>query len=67
MNPQKRPGVECCAEIKSDVQVGRGFRTTHHKMPPSRISLCTWYKHFKETGSVLHRRGAGSGENVKGR
>jgi len=66
MNPQKGPGVQCFVENKSDIQFGRGFRTTHHKMPPSRISLCIWYKHFKKTGSALHKGGAGSDENVRG-
>jgi hypothetical protein len=62
MNSQKAPDVEYFVETISDIQVGRGFRT-FHKMPPSRIS---WYKHFKETGSVLHRGSAMSDENIRG-
>jgi hypothetical protein len=45
------------------------FRTTYHKTPPSRPSIRAWYKQFKETGNVLHKKGTGrsrvSGENVE--
>jgi hypothetical protein len=52
MNLQKAAGVECSVETKSDIQVGRGFRT-FHKMSTSRTAVFNWYKHFKETGSNL--------------
>ena len=39
-------------------QVQRHFRTTNHKTPPLRPLIHASYKPFKETRSVLHKRGA---------
>ncbi|GBN86725.1 hypothetical protein AVEN_87035-1 [Araneus ventricosus] len=55
-------------EIKSVITTQRRFRTTYKKDPPSDNSIRRWLTKFQETGSVLHRKGAGrpstSQENV---
>jgi hypothetical protein len=70
MNPkEKAQYVEWFMVTKSDTQIQKHFSTTHHKTPPSRPSIQVWYKEFRETGSVLHKKGAGrsvvSDENVE--
>ncbi|GBO06942.1 hypothetical protein AVEN_148103-1 [Araneus ventricosus] len=53
-------------ETKSVITTQRRFRTTYKKDPPSDNSIRRWLT--QETGSVLHRKGAGrpstSQENV---
>ena len=44
--------------MKLDTQVQRRFGTAYHKMPPSRTLTPIWYKQFKQSGSVLQKRGA---------
>lgn len=55
-------------ETKSVITTQRRFRTTYQKDPPSDNSIRRWLTQFQETGSVLHRKGAGrpstSQENV---
>ncbi|GBO17726.1 hypothetical protein AVEN_240972-1 [Araneus ventricosus] len=55
-------------ETKSVITTQRRFRTTYKKDPPSDNSIRRWLTQFQETGSVLHRKGAGrpstSQENV---
>ncbi|GBM49367.1 hypothetical protein AVEN_264526-1 [Araneus ventricosus] len=55
-------------ETKSVITTQRRFRTTCTKDPPSDNSIRRWLTQFQETGSVLHRKGAGrpstSQENV---
>ncbi|GBO07188.1 hypothetical protein AVEN_216308-1 [Araneus ventricosus] len=55
-------------ETKSVLTSQRRFRTTYKKDPPSDNSIRRWLTQFQETGSVLHRKGAGrpstSQENV---
>ncbi|GBN11389.1 hypothetical protein AVEN_204324-1 [Araneus ventricosus] len=55
-------------ETKSVITTQRRFRTTYKKDPPSDNSIRRWLTQFQETGSVLHRQGAGrpstSQENV---
>ncbi|GBO45561.1 hypothetical protein AVEN_270657-1 [Araneus ventricosus] len=55
-------------ETKSVITTQRRFRTTYMKDPPSDNSIRRWLTQFQETGSVLHRKGAGrpstSQENV---
>lgn len=46
-------------ETKSDTEVQQNFRTTYGRDPPSRPTIRTWQKKFMDTGSVLHRKGAG--------
>jgi hypothetical protein len=57
--------VELFVEKKSATHIQRRFRTTYHKMPPSRPSICACHK----TGSVLHKKGTGrllvSDENIE--
>ncbi|GBM44411.1 hypothetical protein AVEN_128272-1 [Araneus ventricosus] len=55
-------------ETKSVITTQRRFRTTYKKDPPSDNSIRRWLTQFQDTGSVLHRKGAGrpstSQENV---
>ncbi|GBN51747.1 hypothetical protein AVEN_55021-1 [Araneus ventricosus] len=55
-------------ETKSVITTQRCFRTTYKKDPPLDNSIRRWLTQFQETGSVLHRKGAGrpstSQENV---
>ncbi|GBN30177.1 hypothetical protein AVEN_233114-1 [Araneus ventricosus] len=55
-------------ETKSVITTQRRFRTTYKKDPPSDNSIRRWLTQLQETGSVLHRKGAGrpstSQENV---
>ncbi|GBO29604.1 hypothetical protein AVEN_2744-1 [Araneus ventricosus] len=55
-------------ETKSVITTQRRFRTTYKKDPPSDNSIRRWLTQIQETGSVLHRKGAGrpstSQENV---
>ncbi|GBN00167.1 hypothetical protein AVEN_14263-1 [Araneus ventricosus] len=55
-------------ETKSVITTQRRFRTTYKKDPPSDNSIRRWLTQFQETGSGLHRKGAGrpstSQENV---
>ncbi|GBM28257.1 hypothetical protein AVEN_54034-1 [Araneus ventricosus] len=46
-------------ETKSVITTQRRFRTTYKKDPPSDNSIRRWLTQFQETGSVLHRKGAG--------
>ena len=70
MNAQEKAQcVEWFIETKSDTQVQRRFRTNYNRTPPSRTTIRAWYKKFKGTGSVEHKKGAGrprtSEENVE--
>ena len=56
---EKAQCVSWFIETKSDTQVQRNYRTKYGKVPPSRGSIREWHKKFMETGSVLHRAGAG--------
>ncbi|GBN60650.1 hypothetical protein AVEN_254379-1 [Araneus ventricosus] len=55
-------------ETKSVITTQRRFRTTYKEDPSSDNSIRRWLTQFQETGSVLHRKGAGrpstSQENV---
>ncbi|GBM95683.1 hypothetical protein AVEN_104970-1 [Araneus ventricosus] len=55
-------------ETKSVITTQRRFKTTYKKDPPSDNAIRRWLTQFQETGSVLHRKGAGrpstSQENV---
>ncbi|GBM67500.1 hypothetical protein AVEN_73648-1 [Araneus ventricosus] len=55
-------------ETISVITTQRRLRTTYKKDPPSNNSIRRWLTQFQETGSVLHRKGAGrpstSQENV---
>jgi hypothetical protein len=44
---------------KSVIKKQRRYRTQHGKDPPSDNAIRCWLKQFQETGSVLHRKGAG--------
>jgi transposase len=46
-------------ETKSPGTVKRRFQRQFNKDPPKEQSLRRWLKQFQETGSVLHRKGAG--------
>ncbi|GBM19514.1 hypothetical protein AVEN_107986-1 [Araneus ventricosus] len=46
-------------ETKSAITTQRRFRTTYKKDPNSDNSIRRWLTQFQETGSVLHRKGAG--------
>jgi transposase len=46
-------------ETKSVIKTQRRFRTQYGKDPPSDNAIRRWLKQFKETGCVLHRKGAG--------
>jgi hypothetical protein len=45
----------------------RGYRTQYGKDPPSDNAIRRWLKQFQETGSVLHRKGAGRPSTSTGR
>jgi transposase len=44
---------------KSVIKIQRRYRTQYEKGPHSDKAIRRWLKQFKETGSVLHRKGAG--------
>jgi hypothetical protein len=46
-------------ETKSVTKMQRRYRTQHGKDPPADNVIRRWVKQFQETGSVLHRHGAG--------
>jgi hypothetical protein len=46
-------------EIKSIIKMQRHYRTQYGKVPPSDNAIQHKLKQFQETGSVLHRKGAG--------
>jgi transposase-like protein len=46
-------------EMKSVVKTQRRYATQYGKDPPSDNAIRRWLKQFQETGSVLHRKGAG--------
>jgi hypothetical protein len=46
-------------EIKSVIKKQRRYRTQYGKYLPSDNAIRHWLKQFQETGSVLHRKGAG--------
>jgi hypothetical protein len=46
-------------ETKSVIKRQRRYRTQYGKYPPSDNIIRRWLKQFQETGSVLHRKGAG--------
>jgi hypothetical protein len=46
-------------ETKSVIKTQRRYRTQYGKDPPSDNAIQRWLKQFQETGSVLHRKGAG--------
>ncbi|GBM66622.1 hypothetical protein AVEN_109028-1 [Araneus ventricosus] len=52
-------------ETKSVITTQRRFRTTYKKDPPSDNSIRLWLTQFQETGSVLHRKGAGDSQSTK--
>jgi hypothetical protein len=46
-------------ETKPVIKTQRRYRTQYGKAPPSDNVIRRWVKQFQETGSVLHRKGAG--------
>jgi hypothetical protein len=46
-------------ETKSIIKMQHRYRTQYRKDPPSDNATRHWLKQFQETGSVLHRKGAG--------
>jgi hypothetical protein len=46
-------------ETKSVIKMQRHYRTQYRKGTPSNNAIQRWLKQFQETGSVLHRKGAG--------
>ncbi|GBN91302.1 hypothetical protein AVEN_30476-1 [Araneus ventricosus] len=52
-------------ETKSVITTQRRFRTTYKKDPPLDNSIRRWLTQFQETGSVLHRKGAGDSQSTK--
>jgi hypothetical protein len=46
-------------ETKSVIKTQRRYRTQHGKDPHLENAIRSWIKQFQETGSVLHRNGAG--------
>jgi transposase len=46
-------------ETESVIKTQRSYRTQYRKDPLSENAIQLWLKQFKETGSVLHRKGAG--------
>jgi transposase len=46
-------------ETKSVNETQRRYRTQYGKDPPSDNAIRRWLKQFQESGSVLHRKGAG--------
>jgi hypothetical protein len=46
-------------EAKTVIKTQRRYRTQYEKDPPSDNAIRRWLKQFQETGSVLHRKGAG--------
>lgn len=46
-------------ESKSVITVQRRFRLEYGRDPPSNNSIKRWYQQFKDTGNVLHMKGAG--------
>jgi transposase len=46
-------------ETKSVIMTQRRYRAQYGKYPPSDNAIRRWLKQFQETGSVLHRKGAG--------
>jgi transposase len=46
-------------EPKSVIKMQHSYRTQYGKDPPSDNAIRRWLKQFQETGSVLHRKGAG--------
>jgi transposase len=54
-------------ETKSVIIKQRRYRTQYGKAPPSDNVIRRWLKKFQETGSVLHRKGAGNaGKHLEG-
>jgi hypothetical protein len=51
--------VLCFFEAKSVIKTQRRYRTRYGRAPPSDNAIRRWLKQFQETGSVLHRKGAG--------
>jgi transposase len=56
---QKAMSVLWYWETKSVIQVQRRYRRECGERTPGRQSLKRWLKQFQETGSVLHKKGAG--------
>jgi transposase len=46
-------------ETHSVIKPQRRYRTQHGEAPPSDNAIRRWVKQLQETGSVLHRKGAG--------
>jgi transposase len=46
-------------ETKSVIKMQRRYRTQYGQDPASDNAMRRWLKKFQETGSVLHRKGAG--------
>jgi transposase len=46
-------------ETKSFIQVQRRYRQEYGEQAPGRQSIKRWLEQFQETGSVLHKKGAG--------
>jgi hypothetical protein len=46
-------------ETKSVIKTQHRYTTQYEKDPPSGNAIRRWLKQFQETGSVLHRKGAG--------
>jgi heterodisulfide reductase subunit C len=52
---------DCSREsnMKSVIKMQRRYRTRYGNDPPSDKAIRRWLKQFQETGSVVHRKGAG--------
>jgi transposase len=48
-----------CFETKSVIKTQRRYSTQYGKAPPSDNAIRRWLNQFQETGTVLHRKGAG--------
>jgi hypothetical protein len=50
-------------ERKPVIKMQRRYRTQYWKVSPSDNAIRRWFMQFQETGSVLHRKGAGRPRN----
>ena len=56
---EKAPCVPWFIETKSVIQAQRNFTRKYGRKPPARSTIRAWHEKCMETGSVLHRKGAG--------
>jgi hypothetical protein len=56
---QKIKCVQWFVKLKSPTLVQRQFRRLYKKAAPTRVTIRRWLKQFEDTGSVLHKKGAG--------